>query len=100
MRGSLQLCLCHPGVEHGQHDLHTDPAETPGQCNSSSRLQRAPLFWSRRQHCQGATRQPLHPAVQLHLLPSFITAMFSAAFIQLPLTRPLILYILYILTSK
>lgn len=53
---SLQLCLCYLGVEHGQHDLYTDPPETPGQCNGSSRLQRAPFLWRCGQHCQGRTR--------------------------------------------
>ncbi len=52
------LCMCYVGVEHGQHDLYPDPAETPGQRNSSSCLQRAPLLWCCRQHRQGTTDHP------------------------------------------
>lgn len=50
--------MCYVGVEHGQHDLYPDPAETPGQRNGSSCLQRAPLLWRCRQHRQGTADHP------------------------------------------
>lgn len=60
MTAALRLCVV--GVEHGQHDLHPDSAETPGQCNSARRFQRAPLLRSCRQHRQGTTDRP-HPQI-------------------------------------
>lgn len=49
------VCVCFLGVEHGQHDLYPDSAQTPGQCDGSGCVQRSPLLRSCGQHRQGTT---------------------------------------------
>lgn len=49
--------VLHVGVEHGQHDLYPDSAETPGQCHGSGCVQGTSLLWSRGQHRQGTSSE-------------------------------------------
>lgn len=49
----LTECFSCAGLEYGQHDLHPDSAEAPGQCNGAGRLQGAPLLRGRGQHSEG-----------------------------------------------
>lgn len=42
-----------PGLEHGQYDLHTDPAASPGQCNCFGCVPGPALLRGCGQYCEG-----------------------------------------------
>lgn len=50
-----------PGLEYGQHDLHTDSAASPGQCNCAGCVPGPALLRGCGQYCEGQCFGFSHP---------------------------------------
>ena len=50
-----------PGLEYGQHDMHTDAAASPGQCNGAGCVPGPALLRGCGQHCEGQFLGLGHP---------------------------------------